>query len=198
MPATLQHLVTIRSQQVEALRHYLQRLEAKCAENPLLNRFGRTLDDLRVPLRALPYEPVHDLDTLRAREHCRQMLVDGETDEADRAARRLWAFRGTGFEADVADQARRATPKRLEEIEAELDMMVLLGDPGSGKTERLKYRARQAAREMRERLECHVPSDTLCLPVYLRLRDVPRPWRRTVTCVPCSWPPAVWTHTLPC
>lgn len=170
MPATLQHLVTVRSQQVEALDHYLQALEVECAKNPLLDRFGRTLDDLRVPLRVVPYEPVHDLDDLRAREHFRPLVVDGEDSEADHAARRLWAFRGTAFNDD---QERRATPKRLEEIEAQLEMAVLLGDPGSGKTEWLKYRARRAAREMREQLErCAVPLDTLCMPVYLRLRDV--------------------------
>ena len=169
MPATLQHLVTVRSQLVEALYDYLQALEAECARNPLLDRFGRTLDDLRVPLRVVPYEPVRDLDDLRAREHCRPLVVDSEGEEADRAARRLWAFRGTAFDDD---HAKRATPQRLEEIEAQLEMAVLLGDPGSGKTEWLKYRARRATHEMREQLERHEPLDTLCMPVYLRLRDV--------------------------
>ena len=170
MPATLQHLVTVRSQQMEALDDYLQALEAECTRNPLLDRFGRTLDNLRVPLRVMPYEPVRDLDDLRAREHCRPLVVDSEGEEADRAAWRLWAFRGTAFDDD---QKRRATPERLEEIETQLEMAVLLGDPGSGKTEWLKYRARRAAREMREQLERRaVPLDTLCMPVYLRLRDV--------------------------
>jgi hypothetical protein len=169
MPATLQHLVTIRSQQVEALDHYLQALEAECATNPLLNRFGRTLDDLRVPLRVVPYEPVRDLEDLRAREHFRPLVVDSEGMEADRVARRLWAFRGTAFDDD---QERRTTPRRLEEIEADIEMAVLLGDPGSGKTAWLKYRALRAAHEMREQLERRAPLDTLCMPVYLRLREV--------------------------
>jgi HEAT repeats len=170
MPATLQQLTSVSSQWMEALRAYLKALEADLGTNPLLNRFGRSLDDLRVPLRVVPHEPVRDLDAIRARQHFRSMGLDAEDGDADSAARRIYRFRGGTFDDE---REARAGPERLDEIEAQLAMAVLLGDPGSGKTEWLKYRARRAAREMREQIERRtVLLEALCFPAYLRLPDL--------------------------
>ncbi len=80
---------------------------------------------------------------------------------------RTYAFRGSELEDDPEVNHR---PQSLEALEAHLEMAVLLGDPGSGKTEWLKYQARRCAREMRAALERRaVPMARLCLLVYVRL-----------------------------
>ena len=169
MPATLQQLVRVSSQQVEALCDFLEAMERDLAINPLLDRFGRSLDDLRVSLCAVPHEPVRDIDAIRAREHFRHMGLVTENGDADTAYKRIYDSRGGTFD----DQETWSRPERLDAIEPQLEMAVLLGDPGSGKTEWLKYRARRAAREMGEQIERRAVSmDNLCLPVYVRLRDI--------------------------
>lgn len=170
MPARLEHVIQVRSQLVEAMLAYLRRMEAELAKNPLLDRFDRPLDDLRVPLCVVPYEPAHALEDIRAREHFRHMGASGDRDDADRAARRVWAFLGSRFDQD---QASRPTPERLDEVEPKLETAALVGDPGSGKTEWLKQRARRAMQEARERLEAmRAGIDQIGFPAYLRLRDV--------------------------
>jgi hypothetical protein len=155
---------------MEALRAYLKALEADLGTNPLLNRFGRSLDDLRVPLRVVPHEPVRDIETIRAREHFRSMGAETGDDGPDSAARRIYAFRRGTFDDE---REARSRPERLDEIEAQLVMAVLLGDPGSGKTEWIKYRARRAAGEMLEQIERRtVLLEALCFPAYLRLPDL--------------------------
>jgi HEAT repeat protein len=171
MLVRVEQLITVRSQPVEALLAYFRAMQEELARNPLLDRFGRRLDDLLVPLRVVPYEPVRDIEEVRAREHFRYTGASPESNDADsHGPRRVWAFRGTSFD----DQpAARAMPERLDKLEPQLRMAVLLGDPGSGKTEWLKYRARHAMREAREQVERRaVWLADLRIPAYLRLRDV--------------------------
>lgn len=61
MAATLEQLINVRSQAVEAMLAYLRAMEDECAKNPLLDRFGRRLDDLRVPLRVVEQYQETDL-----------------------------------------------------------------------------------------------------------------------------------------
>jgi hypothetical protein len=182
MTATLEQLVKARSQLAEAMLAYLKAIEEELAENRLLERFNRKLDDLRVPLRVAPHEPVRDIEEIRAREHFRQTGSGGGDEDADKATRRAYAFRGARIDQDkesrsrpeaLAEKESRSRPEPLAELEPKLEMAVLLGDPGSGKTEWLKYRARLAAREAREKLEQFaIGLDDFCFPAWLRLPDV--------------------------
>ncbi|MEW6208824.1 MAG: HEAT repeat domain-containing protein [Acidobacteriota bacterium] len=166
MAATLKQLVRVRSQAAEALIDYLRRVEESLARNSLLERFDRNLDDLRVPLRVAPFEPVRDIESLYAREHFRFSGLIDEEDE-DRKSRRAYASRG-----NLTDD-ERARPEPLDSLEPQLEMAVLLGDPGSGKTEWLKYLARRKAKEAREQIEnfLSLPAE-ITFPVFLRLSDL--------------------------
>jgi DNA-binding winged helix-turn-helix (wHTH) protein/HEAT repeat protein len=149
---------------------YLKGLESDLAENHLLRRFGRTLDELRVPLRVTAYEPVRDIEEIRAREHFRQIGATEDHRSAATPASRAYAFRGTQS-AQNAQSSLRSDP--LLELEPALQTCVLLGDPGSGKTEWLKYRIRIAARQSRRNLEQSNPGlGDFCFPAYLRLPDI--------------------------
>src|SRR5262245_21317586 len=100
----LKQLVRVRSQQSQELLIYLESLEEELSKNPLLERFGRRLDQLRVPLRVLPHEPVRDLEELRLREHFR--LGGGDTNRvAESTARRAYFFRGARHGGDAHGQA---------------------------------------------------------------------------------------------
>jgi hypothetical protein len=166
MTATLKQLVRVRSQKAEALISYLRRMEESLALNPLLERFNRKLDDLRVPLRVAPFEPVRDIESLYAREHFRfSGLIDEEED--DSKSRRAYSSRG-----NLTDD-ERARPEPLDSLEPQLEMAVLLGDPGSGKTEWLKYLARLGASKAREQIEnSQSLPDEITFPVFLRLSDL--------------------------
>jgi formylglycine-generating enzyme required for sulfatase activity len=171
MTPTLEKLVTVRSQPAEAMLTYLQRMEEELAKNPLLERFDRRLDAiggsgraLRLPLRVVSHQPIRDLEEVRAHEHYWEAAVVGDGGGED-AARRVWAFRGDRVDDDIK-------PEPLDDLEPKLEMAVLLGDPGSGKTEWLKYRARLAMRQTLEQLEgFEVALDDLPLIAYLPLRD---------------------------
>ena len=190
MAATFGQLVEVRSQKAQAMVSYLRAVEGECGKNALLERFGRRLDELRVPLRVVPHEPVRDIEEIRAREHFRQTGASRDADEEE-SARRIYRFRHGRMDEDGEAVRRAAPPSRpepLDELEPKLEMAVILGDPGSGKTEWLKYRARRAAREAREKLEnFEVGLGQIIFPVWLRLRDSPqaRPYWR-----PGHLPPA--------
>src|SRR6266498_255638 len=106
MPATLEQLFAVRSQMAEDLLAYLQTLEEDLAKNPLLDRFGRTLDSLRIPLRVVPYEPVRDIEEVRAREHFRQTGASNNSDDPDKTARRVYASRGARFDDGESSNSR--------------------------------------------------------------------------------------------
>ena len=85
MAATLGQLVKVRSQKARAMVSYVRAVEGECGKNPLLERFGRRLADLWVPLRVVPLDLVRDIEEIRAREHFRQAGVTRDADE-ERAA----------------------------------------------------------------------------------------------------------------
>ncbi len=168
MTATLTGLVDVHSAATDAMIQYLAELEEELSRNPLLARVGRRLDDLRLPLQVVPYVPTDDLDALRARENLRSLASD-EPDHLRQS--RLYESRG-----DLeAQEARGIRPESLDPLAEKLRVTILLGDPGSGKTEWLKQRARRAARELRRGLEEHrVEREDLPFPVFVSLPDVAR------------------------
>src|SRR4029079_16198093 len=72
MTGTLEQKTVIRSQQAEAMLKFREAQEQALSRNPFLERFGHKLDNLRIPLRFVPYEPIRNIEELRAREHFRQ------------------------------------------------------------------------------------------------------------------------------
>lgn len=188
IPPRIDQLITIRSWLVNDLLSYLKTMEEELTRNPLLDRFGRNLDDLRIPLQVVPYEPARDVDEIRAHEHFRKTPQSEKgTDENEfirhiysyqrrkkmdemEMEQYIYSYRGTLFDKDKESPCKR---ERLDELEAKLEMAILLGDPGSGKTEWLKHRICLAIREAKKQLEgFEIKLKDLCFPAYLRLLDV--------------------------
>jgi hypothetical protein len=170
MAATLDQLVRVRSLEAEAMLAYLRAMEAELGENQLLQKVGRSLDDLRLPLRVVPHEPIRDIEEVRAREHFRSAGSGADHEGPDRASRRVYRFRGTPGEEEKASRSR---PEPLDEVASQVEMAVILGDPGTGKTEWLKHSARLAMQQGRAAVKGFtVQLADLTFPAYLRLRDV--------------------------
>jgi len=167
MPATLAQLVEVRSQLAEAQLDYLGKVETALAKNALLDRFGRSLDEVRIPLRVVPFEPVRHREEAAQTEHLRPPLATREDEEPDR---KRYAHRtGARDEREPAQQP----PKPLAEVEPLLQHAILLADPGGGKTEWLKDLARRQASRSKEELENRTvaPAEAV-IPVFLRLPEV--------------------------
>jgi len=149
---------------------YLRAMEVELIKNPLLDRFGLKLDSLRMPLHVVSYKPFRDIE-IHEREHFRKTEYCEDLD--DEQASSIWALRGAQFENRDEIDSR---PEPLSELEPKLETAVLLGDPGSGKTEWLKYFSRVAAKESIEKLEegknSQVSLKELVFPAYLRLSDI--------------------------
>jgi HEAT repeat protein len=161
--ATLEDLLRVRSQRVELLLEYLAAVEAMAGHNALLARVGRSLNDVRVPLRVIPYEPERDRQEMAA------ISDDGSEarpEEPDRT--RAYTVIGEWNGGSVP-------PRPLDEIDATAGVLVVLGDPGSGKTEWLKGRIRQTARSAIEALEQRTAeADSLPLPILARFPELAR------------------------
>ena len=168
MTAMFEKLVAVRSQLAESLLEYLQNVESALARNPLLDRFGRSLDDVRVPLRAVPFEPVRHTEEAAQTEHLRTPAATRDDD--DEPGRKRYAFRpGARDEREPV----RQPPRPLNEIEPLLQHAVLLADPGGGKTEWLKdLLRRQAIRSKDDLKNRTVTPDKIVIPVFLRLPEV--------------------------
>src|SRR5262245_52704683 len=76
-------LTEVRSQRAEAVLRYLAALRSELGRTPLLERFGRTLDDVRIPLRVVRFEPERDhqeaVQTERLRPSSRSRRQEGQT-----------------------------------------------------------------------------------------------------------------------
>jgi HEAT repeat protein len=153
--------------QTPGLVEYLSEMERHLARSPLLDRLGIRMDDVRMPLQVVSYESSVSLQEIQAREHFRQFNT-GDSDHGTRA--RIWAFRGsdTGI-------SPYAIPELLETVEPRLLQAVILGDPGSGKTEWMKHTARHYASLLKTNLfRPEKPGPAGTLPVFVRLPDLAR------------------------
>ncbi|MHA2230949.1 MAG: HEAT repeat domain-containing protein [Candidatus Hodarchaeales archaeon] len=167
---TLEQLIAAQSQFVTVLSAFLRATERSLSENWLLNRFGRRLDDLRVTLRVLPYEPVRDAEALRRSEHFRRNGPTGRDREHD--AKRIYRFRGNPAE-EQEDKSQGVVPELLNPLADRLRLGVVLGDPGSGKTEWLKQYAREAIRKAIEQLaDRRTDPEEIVFPIFMRLPHI--------------------------
>lgn len=152
---------------IDGVLDYLSHLDSFLARSPLLDRLGIRLDQVRIPLQVVPYEPSRDIEEIQTREHFRQF----NTAHNDRNTReRIWSFRGS-----MMGNSSDAVPESLSELEPRLHRAIILGDPGCGKTEWLKQTARSYTLRMKKAVE-HRPvalSDNT-LPLFARLPDIAR------------------------
>ena len=158
-------LVKVRSQRAERRLEYLRKLRAELAENPLLQGFGYDLNDLRQPLRVVPYNKNAAEHEARQRESFRESMSalaqDGE-------AGSIYRYRGGGL-----SEAKPDTTPRLLDDKLQPEQLVLLGDPGMGKTEWLKKQAYDAARVAYDDLDGKKRRiDDIRLPVFARLPQI--------------------------
>ncbi|MGH7121458.1 MAG: hypothetical protein ACREFP_21120, partial [Acetobacteraceae bacterium] len=126
------------------------------------------LDALRIPLKVIPHRLDDHEAELRRQEAARSEFrirrpARGDDHDEDGPAA-LYAM-------DI--RPKDVTPEPLAAIEPKLNFGVILGNPGSGKSEWLKDLARRAARAARSDLAAHTAlEDRICVPVFLHLRDV--------------------------
>jgi len=151
------------------LLSYLRSLDSHLKRSPLLDTLNVRLDRIRIPLRVVPFEPTHDIEMIKAREHFRSsaFFID---EEQEPAYRRIWAFRGNreGWSHDE--------PMALARLEPTLRRAVLLGDPGSGKTEWLKHAARRVVRKAISQIKPAARNDSrFVFPVYMRFTQLVGP-----------------------
>ena len=116
MAATLSRVVHVRSQRVLGLLEYLGATGEELARNPLLDRFGRKLDGLRVPPRVMPYEPIPDIEEVRERARLREGRAEADSDDGPKKC--VYAFRGTRQEDE---EAMRSKPEAFDDLESRRD-----------------------------------------------------------------------------
>ena len=117
---------------VDELSRWLGAADVSLGRNRLLVEFGygRTLDGLWIELDAVPYvqrlrtpaaetREAEERESLSAPDRARERRMPGPPDEDDE-------FQGGGEPT--------APPRRLDEVVRNRPRVVILGDPGSGKT----------------------------------------------------------------
>jgi hypothetical protein len=135
------NLLEVVSWEVSDVLDFLADLNGRLAENPLLKRFGRNLDDVRIALKVLPFDAEAEAEEVHENEHFRRVARfadrdrDDEPGDGDKRERRIYGARGR----------RAAQSQPLDGLLVPLRSAVILGDPGGGKTEFLKDSARTAA-----------------------------------------------------
>jgi hypothetical protein len=142
--ASLRRLMRIRSRGADSVEKYVLGLIAELSQNPILERFGLSLDGpLRSPLSCVTFDRRTEEEEVQLREHFRLGVEsEGGTN-----------FRSIGRpDARPSDAERQARPESLDEAAAGLRRGIILGDPGSGKTEWLKAVAIKSARSTIEGL----------------------------------------------
>ncbi|MDD5677000.1 MAG: HEAT repeat domain-containing protein [Kiritimatiellae bacterium] len=146
---------------------YLAWLNRHLSASPLLERLHLKLDALRIPLSAVPFRQVLQAEDIMARERFRL----NESVQAEPELRsKIYAFRNSAWDSGTAPDR-----KPVKDWVDQLDQCILLGDPGSGKTEWLKFNSKliaQATLKLLQgsKIEKHPPS--IVIPVYVRLSRV--------------------------
>jgi HEAT repeat protein len=188
MPATLDQLLALRSQAADSICHYLRSMIDDLGQNRLLTRLGYSLDPsgrnlgLRLPLYCEPFSIEIDSESVRMRE--KLYTFHGDDDGGGSSTGQRFAssrHRSTSpsrneESSDMHDDAAEKSDARsLDELAEELEMLLIIGDPGSGKTEWLKHRAVVAARRELEKLCAgQVLAEDTRMPVFVRLPDLGR------------------------
>ena len=153
MPATLQQLLRVHSQAVECCIGYLKAIEDTLSVNRLLDPVNRRLgrvgkDSLRRALQCRRYDSVHS--EVEQRKHERNRLEGRSYERTEQGLER----------------------ENLEALARESDLTIV-GDPGSGKSEWLKYATILAAERQRISLENGtVLENQIRLPVWLTLPEL--------------------------
>lgn len=190
MPATLDQLLAVRSRAADSICDYLRSMIDDLVQNRLLKRLGPkySLDPsdsnpgLRLPLYCEPFSI--EIDSERARMREKLYTFHGDDDGGGSATGRRFASSrhrsispsGNEESSDMHDDAAETSDARsLDDLAEELDMMFVIGDPGSGKTEWLKHRSVLAARRELEKLCAgQVLAEDTRMPVFVRLPDLGR------------------------
>ena len=176
----------LRSYAAEQVLEYLCVMEKALSEHELFRRVnaarakagGRTaspppvtLDTLRLPLSVVPFrKPANDDQALKEENAGRSLDSRQGEDDKQADGERLYA---DGPSDRQGDQEETVRPEPLDAVEPLLKLAILLGDPGSGKSEYLKYLARRTGVMARDALLSAemLPSEA-CLPVFVHLREV--------------------------
>lgn len=159
-------LLRLNSWLAEQLIDYCRVIDEALSRNGLLERLGRRFGDLEQPLKVIPFDMAAELREVERREHLREVprRDSGERDDRHGGIEEIYAPR---------DRRPEVRPEPLETASARLDLLMLLGDPGSGKSTFTRKLAIKSARAAREALERHtVLPDAVALPVFLRLSDL--------------------------
>lgn len=143
---------------------YLTSLQVKLSSNRLLEQFGRKIDNLRLPLQAVPFTPSRDQEILRRREELR--LERGLDDETS------FKVYIQSNEAHEHEATIQTLSEQLDDLVDRVDCAVVLGDPGSGKTEWLRWRTRQDAEEVKQALIQGVALEKQGIPIFARLDTI--------------------------
>ena len=172
MPATLKDLLRIHSREADACLDYLRAVIAVLSEQPLLKRFERSLNEkgLRIPLHAEPF----DAARLRDREAQEQRERDGISMQAGDpdAEKRLYSHRSASGDDKKEEKAK---PEPLAALLETLEVAMLIGDPGGGKSEALKGLAVRTAQCVFDHLDAHLALvEDVRLPVFAELPVVAR------------------------
>jgi HEAT repeat protein len=144
---------------------YLSRLIARLAHVPLLDALGLKFDDLRVPLTVVPHDLRISRQEIEERERFRVAMSYDSTPEI---RNRVYAFR----HSDDWDPTMKPRQILLENAIRNVNKLVILGDPGSGKTEWLRFNARGLARQAVDQLSARSSTGSVPIPVYVSLPDV--------------------------
>lgn len=153
MVNVLRNLVGVRSRRVEEVQLYLAKLIERLERNPqILKRFGVSLATFRVPLQG-------------SKTAFPDSIVANSEDK-------IRAFFSSNWRSDTNYFAPTGSELfALDSIEA--NRILLLGMPGSGKSEWLKNRvARHARTAHAELLSQRTEVGSLSLPMYFRVSEV--------------------------
>ena len=168
---TLQQLLSIRSQAVEACLEYLRGLETALLRNPLLEHAGKTLaGPLRIPLECRLHDTRKVEEELEQREKLR---LEGVPDEGQLHSQQDDPELSEEQRRERRELEEKLRPRPLSDIAKEKRDLVVLGDPGAGKSEWCRHEALAVSIAQREALEKgSVLDGDIRLPVWLTLPEL--------------------------